>query len=235
VTVDGGRRLAGTCHLVTGGSSGLGAAVVRRLLSRDARVVVLDLRPPPGSVPFVEVDLADGEAAAAATTAAVELLGGLDGVVAAAGIDACGTLGEVPAAAWNRVVAVNLLGVAAVVRTALPELRRSSGSVVTVASTLALRSLPAATAYCASKAGVLAFTRALAAEESGRVRVSCLTPGGMATSFFDGRPDEFRPAEDAVLNDPDAVAAAVMFVLTQPEGCEVRELVVTPSTEPSWP
>ena len=85
-----------------------------------------------------------------------------------------------PADDWERVVAVNLLGTAAVVRAALPYLERTNGKVVTVASTLGLRALPDATAYCASKFGVVGFTRALAAETAGRVGVTLLIPGGHA-------------------------------------------------------
>jgi short-subunit dehydrogenase len=107
--------------------------------------------------------------------------------------------------------------------------------VVTVASTLGLRALPDATAYCASKFGVVGFTRALAAETAGRVGVTLLVPGGMRTAFFDGRAERYRPPDTAELNDPRDVAAAVLFALSQPTGCEIRELVVTPSREPSWP
>ena len=107
--------------------------------------------------------------------------------------------------------------------------------VVTVASTLGLRALPEATAYCASKFGVVGFTRALAAELGDRVGVTLLVPGGMRTHFFDERPDEFKPAADQMLNDPADVARAVIFALRQPAGCELRELVVVPAGEPSWP
>ena len=62
-----------------------------------------------------------------------------------------------------------------------------------------------------------------------------LVPGGMQTNFFDGRPEQFKPAPDQMLNDPADVAATVVFALQQPAGCEIRELVVTPSVEPSWP
>ena len=110
-----------------------------------------------------------------------------------------------------------------------------SPTIVTVASTLGLRALSDATAYCASKFGVVGFTRSLAIELAGRVGVTLLVPGGMQTPFFDGRPDQYKPGPDAELNRPDDVAAAVLFALDQPPGCEVRELVVTPSTEPSWP
>nr|MDP9020945.1 SDR family oxidoreductase [Actinomycetota bacterium] len=156
-------------------------------------------------------------------------------VVACAGIDVPGPLGEVPTETWERIVAVNLLGTAAVVRAALPSLEAAGGRVVTVASTLGHRVFPDATAYCASKFGVVGFTRALAAEMKGRVGVTLLTPGGMHTAFFDERDVRYRPGPDARLCAPDAVAAAVVFALSQPDGCDVKELVVAASTETSWP
>jgi NAD(P)-dependent dehydrogenase (short-subunit alcohol dehydrogenase family) len=221
--------------LVTGGASGLGAAVARAVASAGGTPYVLDLAEPAFPVDHERVDLADGRAAEAAVTRAAERLGRLDGVVTAAGVDACGALDDVPADAWERVVAVNLLGTAAVARAALPHLARSRGRLVTVASTLGLRALPDATAYCASKFGVIGFTRALAAETAGRVGVTLLVPGGMDTAFFDGRPERYRPAADAKLNRPEDVAQAVLFALGQPAGCEVRELLICPSEEPSWP
>jgi NAD(P)-dependent dehydrogenase (short-subunit alcohol dehydrogenase family) len=221
--------------VVTGGASGLGAAVALAVRGAGGRPFVLDLVTPPFDVEHQLVDLADRNAAAAAVEGAVARLGRLDGVVTAAGVDACGPLDGVPADAWERVVAVNLLGTAAVVRAALPHLQRTAGRVVTVASTLGLRALPDATAYCASKFGVVGFTRALAAETAGRVGVTLLLPGGMHTAFFDGRPEQYKPAPDAKLNRPEDVAQAVLFALCQPPGCEVRELMVSPSTESSWP
>ena len=221
--------------LVTGGASGLGAAIALAVQAAGGRPFVLDLVAPPFGVDHELVDLADGRAAAAAVDRAAGRLGRLDGVVTAAGVDACGPLDEVPADAWERVVAVNLLGTAAVVRAALPHLERTSGKVVTVASTLGLRALPDATAYCASKFGVVGFTRALAAETAGRVGVTLLIPGGMHTAFFDGRPEQYKPSTDAKLNRPEDVAKAVLFALCQPPGCEARELLIAPSTESSWP
>jgi NAD(P)-dependent dehydrogenase (short-subunit alcohol dehydrogenase family) len=221
--------------LVTGGASGLGAAVAQAVAAAGGTPSVLDRVEPGFPVDHELVDLADGRAAEAAVTRVAERLGRLDGVVTAAGVDACGPLDGVPADAWERVVAVNLLGTAAVVRAALPHLAAGRGKVVTVASTLGLRALPDATAYCASKFGVIGFTRALAAETAGRVGVTLLVPGGMDTAFFDGRPERYRPPADAKLNRPEDVAQAVLFALCQPPGCEARELVICPSEEPSWP
>lgn len=221
--------------LVTGGSSGLGNAIVERVLAVGGRPVVLDLKPPAADVPYAAVDLADARAAEEAVRTLAAEVGELSAVVTAAGIDTPGMLGTVAADAWERVIQVNLVGTAAVVRAALPYLERSRGHVVTVASTLGFRALSDATAYCAAKFGVVGFTRALAAELGDRVGVTLLVPGGMRTAFFDGRDEQYRPGADAHLNDPANVADAVLFALSQPAGCAVRELVICPSTEPSYP
>ena len=196
---------------------------------------MLDRTTPPFEIEHEVVDLAETRAAEEAVRRVAERHGGLDAVVAAAGTDRCGKLADVPAEDWERVVLVNLLGTAAVVRAALPYLEASGGKVVTVASTLGLRAVSDATAYCASKFGVVGFTRALAAETAGTIGVTLLVPGGMHTAFFDGRPEQYKPAADAKLNRPEDVADAVLFALRQPLGCEVRELLVAPSTETSWP
>ncbi len=218
--------------LITGGASGLGRATVEAVAKAGGRPLVVDVRRPEGDVDFVQADLADREQAERAVRELVERAGGLGGVVTAAGIDACGRLEDVPAADWDRVIKVNLLGTAAVVRAALPYL---DGRVVTVASTLGLRAVSDATAYCAAKFGVVGFTRALATELAGRVGVTLLVPGGMRTAFFDGRDERYRPGPDARLNQPEDVAATIVFALGQPPGCEIRELVVCPATETSWP
>src|SRR5215218_3385017 len=139
--------------IVTGGSSGLGAAVVDAVADAGGTPVVLDRRPPHNGYAYREVDLADGRAAEDAVRAVAEEHGGLDAIVTAAGTDACGDILDVDPDDWGRVV--------------------------TVASTLGLRALPAATAYCASKFGVIGFTRALASELGDRVGVTMLIPGGM--------------------------------------------------------
>jgi len=227
-------RALGTV-LVTGGASGLGAAVAAAVRDAGGTPVVLDVNPPADGLAFERVDLTRPREAEAAVTRVAEAYGGLDGVVTAAGTDAVGDLGDVDPDAWDRVIMVNLVGTAAVVRAALPFLERVQGRVVTVASTLGLRALPAASAYCASKFGVVGFTRALALEAGERVGVTLLLPGGMRTAFFDGRPEEFKPVPGQRLNAPEDVAEAVLFALRRPPGFELRELVVTPSGEPSWP
>jgi NAD(P)-dependent dehydrogenase (short-subunit alcohol dehydrogenase family) len=197
--------------------------------------MVLDLKPPHADVPYAAVDLSDPRAAEQAVTALAEQAGRLDAVVTAAGIDTPGLITDVDPQAWERVIAVNLIGTAATVRAALPFLESSRGHIVTVASTLGFRALSDATAYCAAKFGVVGFTRALAAELADRVGVTLLVPGGMRTNFFEGRDEQYRPGVDAALNDPAHVADAVWFALSQPPNCAIRELVICPSTEPSYP
>ena len=222
--------------LITGGSSGLGAATVEAVRAAGGQPLVLDRVPPGPDVGFRAVDLADSAAAEQAVTDLVAEYGGrLDGVFTAAGIDSCGPLDGVPTKDWERVVHVNLLGTAAVARAALPLLKASGGRLVTCASTLGIKAVGDATAYCAAKFGVVGFTRALAAETAGQVGVTLLIPGGMHTPFFDGRDEQYKPPPDAKLNDPAHVAATVVFALSQPAGCELRELVVCASTEGSWP
>jgi NAD(P)-dependent dehydrogenase (short-subunit alcohol dehydrogenase family) len=221
--------------LVTGGASGLGAATVEAVTIAGGRAVVLDRVQPPDGIEFEIADLADRQATETAVREVSRRTGGIDAVVTCAGIDSCGRLEDVPADQWDRVVLVNLVGTAAVIRAAMPDLTSRHGRVVTIASTLGLRAVSDATAYCASKFGVVGFTRALAAETAGRVGVTLLVPGGMHTPFFDDRDEKYKPPADAKLNRPQDVAATIVFALQQPDGCEVRELVVAPSMEGSWP
>lgn len=221
--------------IVTGGASGLGAAFAALVAAEGGTPVVLDVAAPADGLEHERVDLADGRATEAAVARVIERHGRLDGVLCAAGTDACGDMSDVDPDAWDRVVAVNLIGTAAIARASLAALEQSGGTLITVASTLGFRALPAATAYCASKFGVVGMTRALQAEVQGRVRVTLLVPGGMHTAFFDGRPEQFRPAPDQELNDPAHVASAALFAMRQPGTCELKELVVTTAQEASWP
>lgn len=222
--------------VITGGASGLGAAIADAVAAAGGTPIVLD-RVVPGEAPYetYEADVSETRELEALINGIAERHGGLDGVVTAAGIDRPGHLEDVDATEWERVIRVNLLGTAATVRAALPHLEASGGRVVTVASTLALKGAAGASAYCASKFGVLGFSRALAAETKGRVGVTTLIPGGMSTHFFDDRDEEYRPGADAKLNDPANVAQAVVFALSQPDGSEIRELLVSHSEESSWP
>lgn len=223
--------------LVTGGAGGLGRAITEALDKAGETPVVLDKDLPDRSdVDREQVDLADPRAAESAVARIIDRHDGVDAVVTAAAMDSCGALTEVPAEEWERVIAVNLIGTAAVVRAALPSVQAQRGRVVMIGSTLGFRPMPDATAYSASKFGVVGFSRALAAETADTgVGVTLISPGGMRTGFFDGRPEQYKPGPDQQLNHPADVAETVLFALRQPAGCEVRELLVAPAQEPSWP
>lgn len=226
--------------LIAGGASGLGAATVRAVQRHGGTPLVLDIAEPDtdraGALAYRCADLAD---TAAVEAAVAELAGTLDGplrgVFTPAGVDSCGRLDQVPTKDWEQVIHVNLLGTAAVIRAALPYLTTAGGRIITCASTLGIKAVSDATAYCAAKFGVVGFTRALAAELAGQVGVTLLVPGGMATPFFDGRAEQYKPPPGAKLNDPENVAEAVIFAIRQPVGCEIREMVVCCSEESSWP
>jgi len=221
--------------IVTGAASGLGLAIAKAIGGAGGSPIAFDVNEPSEALEHEVIDVSDRDAVARTISSVAEKHGGLSGIVANAGVDACGRFLDVGADAWERVIRVNLIGTANVVRAALPYLIPSRGRVVTVASTLGLRAVSDATAYCASKFGVVGFTRALASELAGEVPVTLLIPGGMHTHFFDGRDEKYKPAADAKLNRPEDVAQTVVFALSQPPGCEIREMLVCPSTETSWP
>jgi NADP-dependent 3-hydroxy acid dehydrogenase YdfG len=222
--------------IVTGGASGLGLATARAIAAAGGTPVIFDRDTAEhDELASRHVDVSDRAMLEAAVTEVADELGGIDGLVTAAGIDRCGRLQDVPAGEWEKVIGVNLLGTVSAVRAVLPHLTASHGRVVTVASSLALKAVSDATAYCASKFGVLGFSRALAAETKGEIGVTTLIPSGMRTRFFDDRDEKYKPPADAKLNEPENVAGAVVFALQQPAGCEVRELVICHEEEESWP
>ena len=222
--------------VVTGGASGLGLAIAVAVKEAGGRPLVLDLDVSSvGDFDAFQVDVSDSRAVDLAVAAAASDAGGLDAVVTAAGIDRPAPLDGLATADWERIVMVNLFGTVSAVRAALPHLKASHGKVVTVASSLGIKAVGDATAYCASKFGVVGFTRSLAAELKGVVGVTTLIPSGMKTRFFDARDDRYKPQDDSKLQDPADVAAAVVYALAMPPTSEIRELVVTHPEEDSWP
>jgi len=221
--------------IVTGGASGLGAAIAHAVQLAGGTPIVLDLHVDGVEGHARQVDVSDSQAVDAAVREVAEELGGLDAVVTAAGVDKPAPLDALSIDDWEKIVGVNLFGTVSTVRAALPYLKESHGKVVTVASSLGIKAVGDATAYCASKFGVVGFTRSLAAELKGVVGVTTLIPSGMKTRFFDARDEQYKPQDDSRLQDPRDVADAVLFVLGMPPTSEIRELVVTHPEEDSWP
>lgn len=218
-------RFTGVRALVTGGGSGIGAAVAAALLAEDAAVAVLDLDPtggPAGSHP-VPCDVADPARVPAAVEEAAAHLGGLDVVVNNAGVGAAGTVEDTDDDTFRRLHEVNVLGAVRVVRAALPHLRRSEhAAVVNTGSVAATVGLPQRVAYAASKGALHALTRAMAADHLAEgVRVCAVAPGTADTPWVQRLLDatDDPRAERAALEarqptgrlvDPDEIAAAVL-------------------------
>jgi NAD(P)-dependent dehydrogenase (short-subunit alcohol dehydrogenase family) len=165
--------LRGRRVLITGPARGIGAALAERLASHGARIALVGLEPEKmaavaercGDGTFVaECDVSNSDAVSQAVDAAADALGGLDVVVANAGIAAGGPLRSQDLRSWERVIEINLLGVMYTDRAALPHLERSGGYLLNIASTAAALRGPGMSAYCAAKAGVEALSDCLRIE-----------------------------------------------------------------------
>ena len=230
--------------LVTGGGQGLGEAICAELGDAGASVLVADLS-----------ERADSVAAAISNTGARAValrgdvgneddvkrfideanrrFGGLDAVVNNAGIDKTTGVDTLGVDEWDAIIRTNLRGPFLLSKYALPLLRERRGDIVNVASTAAKRGWPNASAYHASKWGLLGLSYALHAElRAHEVRVTAVIAGGMRTPFLLERFPDLDPAK---LQDPRDVARAVRFALTQPRESVIAEITVLPVQESSWP
>jgi len=198
--------------LVTGGASGIGAAVTEALVSRGARVAVLDLRAAqaPGRALAITCDVSSDASVRTAVKEAAASLGGLDLLVNNAGVGAQGTVEDNDDDEWHRVLDVNLLGMVRVSRAALPYLRESSrASVVNTCSAAAIVGLPERALYSATKGAVLSLTLAMAADHlRDGIRVNCVSPGTADTPWIDR----------LLAKAPDPVAERVALMARQPTG-----------------
>ena len=180
----------GLVAAVTGGASGIGAAIVAELVAGGARVASLDLAVETGgtdTVPLpIACDVSDDASCRNAVDTVVEHFGQLDIVVNNAGIGAQGTVADNEDDEWHRVFDVNVVGMARITRAALPHLRASrAAAVVNLCSIAATAGLPQRVLYSATKGAVLAMTRAMAADHLREgIRVNCVNPGTADTPWI---------------------------------------------------
>lgn len=223
----------GLTAIVTGGASGIGAAVAARLAGLGARVAVLDrdLAEPVDGILAFRADVTDAASVQAAVDEAAERLGGIDILINNAGIGAQGDIAANPDDEWLRVFDVNVVGIARVTRAALPHLRESAhAAIVNTGSIVAGTGLPNRALYSASKGAVTALTRAMAADHlADGIRVNCVSPGTADTPWV-GRllaaaddADAARAALEARqphgrLVTPDEVADAVAYLASPRSG-----------------
>jgi len=223
-------EFAGLRALVTGGASGIGLAVARRLASAGAAVAVLD-RAEDGPFTYVRADIADDQAVRAAVARAIDALGGLDVLVNNAGIGAQGGVEANDDAEWHHVLDVNVVGLVRVTRAALPALRRSQhAAIVNTCSIAATAGLPNRALYSASKGAVLSLTLAMAADLLPEgVRVNAVNPGTADTPWIGRLLDaaDDPAAERAALEarqphgrlvSADEVAGAVAYLASPSSG-----------------
>jgi NAD(P)-dependent dehydrogenase (short-subunit alcohol dehydrogenase family) len=183
--------------LVTGGGTGIGAAVARRLDADGYSVAVTGRRPGPIEDVAAEIgglavtaDTGVATDAERAVQETVQRFGGLDAVVCNAGIGGEGSLRELDPATWEEVIRTNLTGAFLMCRAAIDHVAERRGAIVTISSAAGLRASPESRAYCSSKAGLQMLTQCLAVDHGPEgVRVNCVAPGWVRTPMADGEMD----------------------------------------------
>src|SRR5829696_7321277 len=192
-------NLTGRRAVVTGGAQGIGRAIAERLLRSGARVSLWDCDPAAlsaaardlaslGGVHTFAVDVVKAEDSEAASAATVAQFGGIDILVANAGISGPNVpTWEYPVEEWRRVIDIDLTGIFLCCRAVVPHMRRQHyGRIVTIASIAGKEGNPNASAYSAAKAGVIALTKSLGKELAGEdIAVNCITPGPARTRIFE--------------------------------------------------
>jgi NADP-dependent 3-hydroxy acid dehydrogenase YdfG len=231
--------LEGKVALVTGASRGIGAAVAHSLAAEGVRLALASRKGDDLGLDGAlarRCDVRRPDDLEALVAEAVEQFGGIDILVANAGVGAYGPFLDLPADQLEEMIDVNVKGTLYAVRAVLPHLLESNAAdIVTLASEAGRRGLPFETVYCASKFAQVGFTRALDHElrEQG-VRCSNVCPGGVATDFAMGRgrtPD--MPALAGMMT-PEDVAEVVLFVITRPRNHRILETAFRPVAEPAW-
>jgi NAD(P)-dependent dehydrogenase (short-subunit alcohol dehydrogenase family) len=231
--------------LVTGGGGGLGAAICRVLSQAGASVVIADLNREAAENLRIELqdqgrqamalqlDVGDENQVAQGLKYIADEFGRLDILINNAGTDVTLSITELEIKDWDQIIRTNLRGPFVMSKLALPELQQRGGHIVNVASTAAKRAWANASAYHASKWGLLGFSHALHVEARALgVKVTAVIVGGMRTPFL---LDRFPDIDPNVLQDPQNVAATVRYVLTLPAETVIPEIMVLPMRETSWP
>ena len=232
-------ELDGKVALITGASSGIGAAVARKLHDAGASVGLLSRREDDLGLERslgVSCDVRDRGAVEDATGAVFERFGRLDIVVANAGVGAYGPFLELDPGQVEAMIDVNLKGTLYTAAATLPHLIESGeGDFISMASVAGLRAFPGESVYNASKFGQLGFTRSLDHELRERgVRATCICPGGVNTDFAIGSGRTAGdPALEALLS-ADEVADVVLFTVTRPRQMRILTTSFRPESEGSW-
>jgi NAD(P)-dependent dehydrogenase (short-subunit alcohol dehydrogenase family) len=240
------RSLTGKVILVTGGGSGLGEATSIKLAEAGAlvfavdindekvRIVVEKIKQAGGKAEAMIGDIGDEKQTQEIIEKAVKLYGRIDVLINNAGTDVTLPVDELTVEQWDRVQKVNIRGPFLLSHFCLPIMKRQKyGQIINIVSTAAKRAWANASAYHASKWGLLGFSHALHVEARPfNIKVTALVCGGMRTPFL---LDRFPDIDINTLQEPCNVAETIEFILTLPEKTVIPELMVIPLTETSWP
>ena len=241
--------LAGTAALVTGASSGIGAATAELLAGQGARVVLGARRRERlaavagriadrgGEVAYQATDVRRRADVAGLAALAQERFGRLDVMVSNVGVGLVSPLDALRVDDWDEMIDTNIKGVLYGIAAALPVFRRQqAGQFVHVASTAAYKTVPAQAVYSGTKVAVRAISEGLRQEAGEHLRVTIVSPGFTRTDFVHGAADpdvraQFIEARDRMAIAPEAVARAIAFAISQPADVDVNEIVVRPTAQ----
>lgn len=232
-------RLEGKVAIVTGASKGIGKAVATALANAGVRVVLAartrevveqvatELRDAGANVLAIPTDVADVNAVQSLIQGTIDAYQQLDILINNAGAGLFGTIVDYDPVDWDTVVNSNLKGVFLCSKFAIPHLiSNGGGQIINVLSIAAKVAFPGSSAYCAAKAGALAFTRVLAAEvRQHNVRVTAVLPGSVKTPFWDDMQE--HPDFEKMLK-PEHVVDTILSICQQPEDMVTEEVVVMP-------
>ncbi len=199
-----------------------------------AEKVALEISSEGGKAIALRLDVADDHQISSRIAKVIEQNGHLDILVNNAGIDVTVSIEELEIHDWDRIVAVNLRAPFILSKAVISHMKeRQSGHIVNIASTAAKRAWANATAYHASKWGLVGFSHALHVEaRPHKVKVTAVIAGGMQTPFILER---FPDTPMDKLQDPKNVADTIRYILTQPAETVIPEVMVVPMQESSWP
>ncbi len=231
--------IEGKVAIVTGASKGIGKAIAEVFAKSGVKVVLAartrkvveqvadDLKETGADVLAIPTDVTDDKAVQSLITETLDIYQKLDILINNAGAGVFGNVIDFDHTDWDTVINSNLKGVFLCSKFALPHLiADGGGQIINVLSIAAKVAFPASGAYCAAKAGALAFTKVLAAEvRQQNVRVTAVLPGSVETPFWDDIPE--HPDFDKMLK-PEHIADAILSVCQQPNGMVTEEIVVMP-------
>ena len=204
--------------LVTGGARGIGLGAAKLLESRGYQVAIADIDEGKSGTAFFRCDVSREASVRRCVRAVVRRFGRLDALINNAGLadPADPPVEKLTLAAWNRRIGVNLTGVFLMTKHCVPQLRKTAGAIVNIASTRALQSERNTEAYAASKGGVVALTHALAMSLGPRIRVNCISPGWIAKTKLSRKDHAQHPVGRA--GRPEDVGELVAFLISEQAG-----------------